>query len=836
MLSEYPIEDSLSDIRTMVQNRPLVFLTAPPGAGKTTVVPLALLQEPWLESKKILLLEPRRLAARTCARRMAALHQESIGETVGYRTRFDTAIGPRTRLEVVTEGILTRMLQKDPALTEYGLVIFDEFHERNLQSDLGLVLSHETQSVLRPNLRLLIMSATLNHHHLSKTFPDAPYLTCEGQMFPVETQYGEALDSTRLGRHIGSIIQRWLRQEEGNLLVFLPGAGEIRQVMKILQDSSLDSRILVAPLFGNLSPEAQDRAILPPPPGYRKVVLSTNIAETSVTIEGVRIVIDSGLVRVPRFDPRSGMSRLVTLPVSQESADQRRGRAGRLEAGICVRCWPEAQTHSLPRRLPPEILTADLTSLALDLAQWGVTSPETLPWPDVPPPGALAHARSLLVSLGALDDKWRISPHGRQMATLSMHPRLAHMVIQAESLQTQEFACDVAALLSERDALRGSSLSDQHDLRMIVDGLLSNESRLNIGRGAAIIRKASQSWKHDLGLPTTTPLPSDYIDVLGILLAWAYPDRLAKRDPDQRGRFRLVTGGFARFSEPTPLSQEEWLVIPDLDGAASISRIFLATPIHEAHIYEYFSEGIQDHEVVEWNDSTQAVLAQNRRQLGQILLKETQLTNPDQELRMSALVQGIRTKGLSCLPWTPPLRQWQARVQFLHRTLPSDQQWPDVSDETLLDSLETWLGPYLHHMSNLTQLKKLDLNWPLQALLSEAQRRSLETLAPSHLTVPTGSHIRLDYQSSKQPTLAVRLQEIFGMTETPTVANGQVPVLVHLLSPARRPVQVTNDLKSFWKNGYPEVKKELKGRYPKHAWPDDPLRAIPTRQTKKRSS
>lgn len=835
----YPIDAVIPGLKKTLRQHHIVLLTAQPGAGKTTQIPLALLQEPWLIPKTMIMLEPRRLAARAAARRMSNLLGEPIGTTVGYRTRLDTKIGPNTKLEVVTEGILTRMLQHDPSLQNYGLVIFDEFHERSLQADLGLALCLETQKVFRDDLRLLIMSATLDTTAISQHLAQPPVITCEGNMFPVETRYVGKPERNDFAQQVAQTILRLLKTEQGNLLVFLPGAGEIRHVERLLANLPLGPNTLIAPLYGDLSAQAQDQAILPPPAGWRKVVLSTNIAETSLTIEGIRLVVDTGLMRVPRFDPRSGMSRLITIQVSQQSAEQRRGRAGRLEPGLCVRFWSEAEQRTFTPRTTPEILDADLTSLALELAQWGIRNPQELLWLDPPPSGAMAQARQLLHSLGAFDVKGHITDHGQRMADLPMHPRLAHMVLKGQALGLGTLACDLAAALNERDLFKGSIAREHADLRIRFDVLYEGSHRQrnkeSPDKGTIQrIRQASQAWQRALGITTPPHLHKQQIDRMGVLLALAYPDRIAQRQRDEAGRYRLANGQSARFHHPDPLGHEEWLVIAGLHGAPSTARISMAAPMTYEDLVTHCADLIQSTESVVWDESAQAVMARRQRRLGALILEESRLPDPDPELVLTALLEGLRSRGLSSLPWTPTLRNWQARVQFLRRVTGPESAWPDVSDATLLHSLDQWLGPYLTNLSSLNQLKRIDLAWPLQALLSPEQRRTLDTLAPTHLTVPTGSHIPLNYQSGEIPVLAVRLQELFGMTDTPLLANGKVPVLIHLLSPARRPVQVTQDLKSFWKTGYVEAKKELKGRYPKHSWPDDPLQAPPTRGIKKR--
>jgi ATP-dependent helicase HrpB len=829
----YPIEHLLPRLQTTLSRHPIALLAAKPGAGKTTLIPLALRQQPWLASRKIIILEPRRLAARAAARRMATLLGEPVGETIGYRTRLDTRIGRTTSVEVVTEGILTRILQHDPSLNEYGLVIFDEFHERSLQADLGLALTLQTRSLFRDDLRILIMSATLDARGLPSPLKEAPFLTCEGRMFPVETRYLKPLDPRNFTEQVAKTINRILLTEQGNLLVFLPGSGEIRKVEQCLAHLSLPEQTLVAPLYGDLPPQAQDQAILPPPAEWRKVVLSTNIAETSLTIEGIRIVLDTGLMRVPRFDPRSGMSRLLTLPVSQASADQRRGRAGRLGPGLCLRCWPESGQRNLSSRTPPEILDADLASLVLELAIWGIRQPTDLIWLDAPPPGTWAQGRRLLQILGALNHEGQVTEHGRHMADLPLHPRLAHMILQGVRIGLGPLACDLAAVLSERDLLKGTGLQGQADLSIRMEALYRQMAGGKISAVIHRMRQTSQMWQRSLGI--TPRIRTSAIDIarLGSLLACAYPDRIAQRQLDGSRRFKLVNGRMASFHHPDPLEQEEYLVIADLDGAQPVSRISLASPISCEDLLTQAADLLKFRECVEWNDAIASVIAHREQRLGELVLEVKRLPLPDPALVTTALLTGIQTRGLSCLPWTRELRHWQARVQFLRRVEGPASKWPDVSDDSLLNTLESWLAPYLTDMINLTQLQRLDLSWPLQAHLSAEQRRTLDTLAPTHLTVPTGSRIALDYTTGEIPILAVRLQELFGMTETPLIANGRVPVLIHLLSPARRPVQVTQDLKSFWKTGYIAVKKDLKGRYPKHFWPDDPLHAPPTRGVKK---
>ena len=832
-LERLPIVNILPQLQNILREHSLALLTAEPGAGKTTQVPLALLKEPWLDAKKIMILEPRRLAARSAANHMSRLLGQSVGETVGYRTRLETKVGSSTKIEVVTEGILTRILQHDPSLNEYGLVIFDEFHERHLQGDLGLALTLQTQSLFRTDLRLMIMSATIDTRTLAQQLRHAPVITCKGRTFPVNTRYIGSFESREFHQQIARTIQQLLNTEQGNILVFLPGSRAIQRIAQQLSTFVLPQHILITSLYGNLSLQAQDQAILPPPPGWRKVVLSTNIAETSLTIEGIRIVLDSGLMRVPKFDVKSGMSRLHTIPISQQSAEQRRGRAGRLEPGLCIRCWTESSHRTLSSHTRPEILNADLISLALELALWGSHDPMELFWLDPPPAGAFAQACQLLQLLGALDKENCITEHGRTMAELPLHPRLAHMVLKSTHHALGSFACDVAAILNEGDLFtKGSIHGTQTDLRTIIETyyhqVYSEQSAGIVGR----IKQSSHSWRRTLRL-TQAASESDQIEQIGILLSAAYPDRIAQRQSDGSRRYKLANGRLARFHQPHPLEHEEYLVIVTVNGAQPISQISIATPLSRTDLMKHCVHLIHTQEHVSWDETTESVIAQREERLGALILEKSRVHQPNPECILAALLNRIQQKGLTCLSWTKGQKHLQARINFLHRVMPQEMDWPDMTDETLLHTIDTWLAPYLSNISSLVQLQRVDLTWPLQAHLSQEQQYALPTLAPTHLIVPTGSPIALDYSSSEIPILAVRLQELFGMTTTPTVADGHIPVLIHLLSPARRPVQVTQDLKSFWRTGYAEVKKELRGRYPKHFWPDDPLQAQPTRGKKK---
>ncbi len=830
-MSRLPIEDVLPQLRESLRRGPNALLTAPPGAGKTTRIPLALLDEPWRGDKKLLMLEPRRLAARAAAHRMASTLREPVGATVGYRMRLDTKVGPQTCIEIVTEGVLTRLLQSDPSLSAYAAVLFDEFHERSLQADTGLALALETQRLFRPNLKLLVMSATLDCGPVSALLGNAPTIRSEGKMFPVETRYLDQPMTGYLDAAVTQVIRRSLAQDHGSLLVFLPGMAEIRRVEQKLLDAALGPKIMIAPLHGDLPQAAQDAAIEPAPPGHRKIVLATSIAETSLTIDGIRIVIDAGQLRVPRFDLRSGLSRLETIPVTQDSADQRRGRAGRLEPGVCYRLWTEKEQPQLAPRRPPEILDADLAPLILDLAQWGTTDPSELSWLTAPPAGAVAQAKELLTKLGALNQTGHITAHGKKMAELPLHPRLAHMLMASIPLKLGNLACELAALLGERDLLRGTG-SRQADLRLRLDSLHGDRSHLGestIDRGTLQrVKRTADLWRQQLGQQTDRQ--SD-LHCAGLLLALAYPDRIAQRQPGTDARYLLANGRGAFFAYPDPLASEPYLVIVDLDAGSQWARIDLAAPITPTEIESLYADQVVETETVAWDEKSKSAKAARQRKLGALVLSEQALSKPDPSLITGALLNGLRQAGLPTLAWTPELQQWRARIQFLRRM--DEQTWPDLSDDALLQSLDTWLGPYLEGITTLERVQRMDLTPPLHALLSWNQQRDLDRLAPTHITVPSGSNIRVDYDVPDIPILAVRLQEMFGCKETPRVASGKIPLMLHLLSPAKRPVQVTKDLASFWANAYQEVRKELRGRYPKHHWPDDPLIAIPTAKTKR---
>jgi ATP-dependent helicase HrpB len=818
-----PIDPALPDLLAALERAGCAVLQAPPGAGKTTRVPLALLEgAPWLGSGSILVLEPRRLAARAAARRMAAMLGEDVGRTVGYRVRMDARVSAATRIEVVTEGLYLRRLQEDPELSGVGAVLFDEIHERGIDGDLALALTLETKSALRPDLRLLPMSATLDAGPVARLLGDAPVITSEGRAYPVEVRHLESPPAgTRIEDAAARAVRRALAEDEGSLLVFLPGGGEIRRVQERLGD--LPPTVTVAPLYGDLPGEAQDRAIEPARPGTRKIVLATPIAETSLTIEGVRVVIDSGLVRAPRFDPGSGMTRLVTQKVSQASSEQRRGRAGRLEPGVCYRLWPEPEQRALAPFAPPEILDADLTPLALELAVWGAGA-DTLAWLDPPPAVHLEQARGLLRDLGALDGAGRITGHGRRMAGFGVHPRLAHMMLRGKELGFGGLACRVAAILGERDILKGVR---DIDLTLRLDALAGDRAP-GLDRGAAQqALKQAKVWARQLGVGVEEGDTAD----TGLAVALAYPDRIAQRRPGGPASYRLSGGRGAAVAETDRLATAPWLAVADLDGAAREARVFLAAPVSQTALEEVFESDIRHETVVAWDEREQAVLARRRRMLFALALEDKPWSGAPADAVLAAMLDGVRALGIGALPWSEGALRWRERVAFLRRV--EGEEWPDLTDVALTETLDDWLTPWLTGVSRRAHLERVDLFAALEALLPWPMRQRLEAEAPTHVTVPSGSRVPIDY-SGETPVLAVRLQEMFGLAETPRVAGGRMPLLLHLLSPARRPVQVTRDLAGFWAGAYREVKADLKGRYPKHHWPDNPLEAEPTARAKPR--
>ena len=762
---------------------------------------------------------------------------------MGYRIRLDSKVGPNTRIEVVTEGILTRRLQDDPALDGVGLLIFDEYHERSLDADLALALSLNGRELFRDEqpLKILLMSATLEGERLSQLLDDAPILRSEGRMFPVAQRWGRPYQPGEFiePRVVQTVLEA-LNDEPGSLLVFLPGQAEIRRVHQQLAEALGDRReILLCPLHGELDLAAQRAAIDPAPAGQRKVVLATNIAETSLTIDGVRVVIDAGLARVPRFDPGSGMTRLDTQRISRASATQRAGRAGRLEPGVCYRLWSEDQHEQLAAYGSAEILSADLAALALQLGRWGVT-PGQLVWLDQPPAAAYAQAQDLLERLGALQGagsgECKLTAHGQAMAELPAHPRIAHLLLRGQALGLADMACDVAALLGERDILRGAG-ADLHSRLALLGGeqRAARAAQGGVQRARQLARQYRGYLRTQAQAPVADPAHPRW---LGALLALAYPDRVAQQRRAGGAEYRLANGRAALFAEADSLMKQPWLVIADLGSRQGQreERIYLAADFDPALFDSVLAEQVRTVDQLDWDEREGVLRAERQRKVGELVLSREPLTGLDEAARSLALVGLVRRKGLELLPWTPELRQWQARVALL-RQLDLDAQgqspWPDVSDAALLAGLEQWLLPYLGKVSRLSHFANLELPSIVHNLLPWPLPQRLDELAPHHLKVPSGSSVRLDY-SEHPPVLAVRLQELFGLADTPRIAGGRQVVKLHLLSPARRPVQVTQDLANFWRSTYAEVKKDLKGRYPKHYWPDDPLVAEATARIKPR--
>lgn len=809
---KFPVDEIIPNLKAALNARPCVILVAEPGAGKTTRVPLALFDEPWLKHKKIVMLEPRRLAARAAAARMAQTVGDELGSTVGYTVRLERKVSLATRIEIITEGILTRRLQQDPELSDTGLVIFDEFHERSLDGDLGMALLLDVQRGLREDLKILVMSATLDTDKLSSHLGDAPLISAKGRMFPVETRYLAKTSRQTVVADVGRAITRALREVKGSLLVFLPGEGEIRRVEQALLAEGVPENTDVRPLYGAMALAQQDAAIKPSDVGRRKIVLATTIAETSLTIDGVEAVIDCGFKRSPRFDPACGMTALETVRVSQASAEQRKGRAGRLGPGICYRLWPEGETRALSFHDEPEIRIADLSALVLEMAQWGVTALDGLPWLEQPPAAAFAQAQDLLWSLGALDAKKAITVHGRAMAKLPLHPRLSHMVITAKNLGAGGLAADVAALISERDGLPRDSSVDVETRMQHVRGAARERMKLIAKqiRDAAAIKNDTTEISH------------------GILLALAYPDRIAQKR-GAIGRFRMASGAGAVVAAHDLLAKDDYLAIALLDGTQVDAKVHLAAQLSRSEIETYFKELIVESAGVFWDAKTNAVSASRTLKLGALVLEEKALATPEPEAVQAAMAQGIAQMGLHTLPWNDAAEMFRARINFLHRALP-EMGWPVLSDEKILEALP----PYLAGMSRKSHLANLDLLAILRSLVDATLLAKLEKLAPSRMAVPGGGNYKIDYAVEGDPVLSVRLQEMFGMTKAPQIAEGRARLKIELLSPGGKPVAVTQSMETFWINGYPDVRKDMRGRYPKHLWPEDPftVQALAPRQRK----
>ena len=815
-----PIDGAVPEVRAALINGQNAVIVAPPGAGKTTRLPLVFLAEPWADGRKIILLEPRRLAARGAAERMASRLNETVGDSVGLRVRLGSRIGPRTRLEVVTEGVFTRMIVDDPELKGVAAVIFDEFHERSLDADLGLALALDAQGALRPDLRIIAMSATLDGARVARLLKDAPIIASEGRAFPVTTHYFGRDSARRIEAEVTDAVMRALDREEGSILVFLPGQGEIRRVETQLRERIADPTVDIAPLHGGLTLKEQDAAVLPAPAGRRKVVLATSIAETSLTIEGVRVVVDSGLARVPRYEAAIGLTRLETVRVSRASADQRRGRAGRTEPGVCYRLWEEAATGSLEPYSDPEILAADLSPLLLDCAQWGVTDPASLAFLDAPPAAALNEARGLLTDIGALDADGRISDEGRRLRALPLPPRLAHMVAAAPRRDTLQ-AAHIAALLVER-GLGGNDVD-----------LLDRLERFGRDRTqrAEDMRRLARGWAKQAAPGAAAGGPSAMASCeAAALLALAYPDRIAK-GRGKGGEFLMANGRAAAVDGASGLAKEPFLVVAEVAGSAAAGRILLAAPLSAAGLDAVAGHRVTAREEIIFDSGARALKARAVRRLGAIVLDERPLPVPATSEAAAVLARGIADAGLAHLQWGKALQQWRDRVTFLRQI--EGAEWPDVSDAGLKGSIDTWLAPSLMGKNRLSELSTADLEAALKALLPWRLQRRLDQDAPTHFTVPSGSRIAIDYEAEGGPAIAVRVQELFGLDRHPTIAEGRVPLVLNLLSPAQRPIQITRDLPGFWRGSWAQVKAEMRGRYPKHPWPDDPIAAPPTRRAKR---
>jgi ATP-dependent helicase HrpB len=836
MATSLPIDEALPRLTTALAEGRNAVLVAPPGAGKTTRVPLVLLDQAWRGDGRILMLEPRRLAARGAATRMAASLGEALGDRVGLRARLNVKVSNKTRIEVITEGVFTRMILADPLLEGVACVIFDEFHERSLDADLGLALALDTQAALRDDLRILVMSATLDGARVASLLGDnVPLIESDGRMFPVQTRYVGRDVRERLEPQIASIIRRAMENETGSALVFLPGQAEIRRTETVLQETLRDTTIDIAPLYGAMDQKAQDLAVLPAAVGRRKIVLATAIAETSLTIEGVRLVIDSGLARVPRYEPDIGITRLETVRVTRASADQRRGRAGRLEPGICYRLWDEPQDRSLLPSVEPELLHADLSGLLLDLAGWGVTDPASLRWLDQPPASAIAEARRMLEALGALEPSTgRLTELGRHLRALPLPPRLAAMILKAAEMSDKAArdAADLAALLVER-GMGGSDLDLETRLAQF---------RRDKSQRAIDMRRLSEGWAAAAGKAQAGKKQVDKKQAItpGIapLLALAFPDRIARMRPDKPGHCLLANGRAAQLDAGHALAKAPWLIVAELSGTASSSRIQSAVALSEAELAITAGERIKSAEEVTFDPAALALRARLVKRLDAIVLSSEPRALPSDDASARALAMGIAGAGIMRLPFSKAQLQLLDRIAFVRKAMPEDQRegWPDLSSATLAQTAEVWLAPFLVGKASLAAIGADDLAQALALLIPYDLQRKLDRDAPTHFEAPTGTRVSVDYEAEGGPTIAVRVQELFGLSAHPSLAEGRVPLVLHLLSPAHRPIQITRDLPGFWKGSWAAVKTEMKGRYPRHVWPDDPAAALPTTRAKPRGT
>lgn len=815
-----PIDAVLGDLSRTLEAHNAAVLVAPPGAGKTTRVPLALLDAPWIKGKKIIVLEPRRIAARASADRMAKSLGERAGETVGYRVRFGSKISRATRIEVVTEGIFTRQILDDPELSGVGAILFDEFHERSLDADMGLALARDAQLGLREDLRILVMSATLDGARVAKLLGEAPVVESEGRAYPVETRYLGRKADAPIERQMADAIASALRADSGSVLAFLPGAAEIRRTQNFLGERVQDASIEIVPLFGALDAAVQDRAIAPAPKGIRKVVLATSIAETSLTIEGVRIVVDSGLARVPRYEPDIGLTRLETVRAARAAVDQRRGRAGRTEPGVCYRLWDEPQTASLAPYTQPEILSADLSSLVLDLAQWGVADPAALSFLDPPPQPAWKEAKSLLSELNALDGDGRITAEGKSLRALALPPRLARMIVDSHRAGAGEEAAEIAAILTER-GLGGDSADLEHR---------RDQFRRDRSPRAASARDLARRWASQVAASEKAGQQEDLST--GLMLAYAFPDRVARNRGN--GSFVLANGRGAAVEQTSSLARAPYIAIGEMTGTAASGRILLAAQIAEDDIERHFAEHIDTADEISFDRGAMAMRARRKRVLHAVTLSETTLAVSPSEDTARIFADGLIAAGLDRLPWSKAAKQWRDRVMFLRRA--EGDSWPDLSDDGLIARRDDWLVPALYDKIALKDISPGDLSDALMALLPWEMRARLDREAPTHFEAPTGSVLAIDYEAEQGPTIAVRLQELFGLNTHPSIAGGKVPLVLELLSPAQRPVQVTRDLPGFWRGSYAAVRSDMRGRYPRHPWPEDPASALPTRRVKPRGT
>jgi ATP-dependent helicase HrpB len=822
--TQLPVAEIVPEVQQKLKEHSTVIIGAPPGAGKSTLLPLTLFEEAFLNGKKIIMLEPRRLAARSIAMRMAELLNEEVGQTVGYRIRFENRTSNNTRIEVVTEGILTRMLQSDNALEQFGLVIFDEFHERNLQADLALALCREAQQVLRPDLRIMIMSATLNIPQL-QTLLNAPVIESKGRQYPVEIIHTQDADEFLLPELVAQTIARAMKEHEGDVLAFLPGEGEIRKCEEILKaqfihtdQSTVTERSRshsIHPLYGMLPHNEQYAAIMPNKFGKRKIVLATSIAETSLTIEGIKIVVDSGFGRRSRFDAASGLSRLETLRISKDAADQRAGRAGRLSAGVCYSMWSKATQERMAEHRIPEIMEADLCPLVLELSKWGSDDITKLCWLTLPPKSALQQAYDTLQQIGALEQN-KITPHGQQVHQLACHPRIAHMLLLAETTAMKILGCDIAGILEERDPLPKDS---GIDLNLRIEALRRARHNNAFNNKFKRVEKNAASYRKLLKLDADND-PVDPFET-GLLLAYAYPERIASAKPGNNAQFQLANGKIAAAGHKDDLAHEPWLAVANMDLRDGLGKIFMAAPLNPKDLVHL----VKEKQTISWDTRKGGLISLNELKIGSIVLQSKPLSKPDETLVQAAICLAIKNEGESLLDFSEPFTQLQNRISSLHIWNP-DHTWPEVNTIYLLNNANDWLGPYLKGIRKTEELKKLDLYQCLLHALSWEQQQELERLAPAKIEVPSGSKIKIEYLiNGNAPVIAVRLQEVFGLEDTPMLNNKKIKTVLHLLSPGYKPVQVTTDLKSFWNNTYHEVKKELQRRYPKHAWPDDPWSA-----------